>query len=175
MVRQDHAATGIEYLTLRQRLEQNESTAFVVLTRDGRIRSLSVEAQRILEAIPEKPTLPCPDLQKMLTYLALRQSGLCRQHPPGGPAALIGIGDAHSLPCASAVARLADRLAVAPDEQRRELAVTIKRLNPPVGRPRRGVWAEPDAAAETRRDSAAQALRTASDRRHSRALTAHGA
>lgn len=45
------------------------------------------------------------------------------------PAALICIGDAHSLPCASAVARLADRFAVAPDEQRRELAVTIERLD----------------------------------------------
>ncbi len=124
-----HAATGIEYLTLRQRLEQNESTAFVVLTRDGRIRSLSVEAQRILEAIPENTTLPLPGPAECSRIWRCASQVYAVSTRRVAPAALIGIGDAHSLPCASAVARLADRLAVAPDEQRRELAVTIERLD----------------------------------------------
>lgn len=122
-----HAATGIDYLNLRQRLEQPHPLAIVVLTRAGRIEALTAEAQRILESLPDtaRQALPGP-MESSRTWRYGCEAYVVRTRRVDR-STMIGLSDAGSLP-PPALDQWAARLRVATKEQRQHLVVTIERL-----------------------------------------------
>ncbi|MEF8734079.1 MAG: hypothetical protein V5B40_19835 [Candidatus Accumulibacter meliphilus] len=123
-----HAATAIDYLSLQRQRDQQRPAAVLVLTRDGKIQALSVEAQRILEALPENEAQILPGRTDASRIWRCGSEVYVVSTRRVDPASIIGLEHASRVPPTPAFERLGQRLRIAENEQRREFAVTLEKL-----------------------------------------------
>jgi len=124
-----HATQGIEVRSLRRSLRSVEERSLLVVTREGKIRSLTRGALQLLEALPERPALRLPAADEVCRVSRcgseVYAASVCRV----APQALIGLQASGALLRPELIVRLQRRLRVAAGEQRPEMALLIERLD----------------------------------------------
>ena len=124
-----HAATAIDYLSLKRQSDQQRTPAVLVMTRAGAIRALSAEAQRILESLPDDAVQILPGPMDSSRIWRSGSEVFVVSTRRVDPASIIGLGHASRVPPSPALDRLARRLRVAGCEQRQQFAVTFEKLD----------------------------------------------
>lgn len=123
-----HAATAIDYLTLKQR-DQQRPSAVLVLTREGKIQALNGEAQRILESLPEKETQIVPGRTDSSRIWRCGSEVFVVSTRRVDPPSITGLNHVNRVSPSATFEHLAQRLRVSESEQRREFAVTFEKLD----------------------------------------------